>query len=233
MNNNFGSCERPPPSASQVSFFDQKLAYGWNMRELGDLLRTKKVPDIPGARGMGSPPMDRGGICFCIRVCRSSANPPWSVAASHLSPRRRRHNAHDLLWHVAVVLRLAQGRRGPPIDQLLALGVSWGGIFTFRGVVFLLPQIEGAPRGSPCLDLYSSRQLPLAGLPRCGTACRRRTRPSLREWHRCEAHDGGGSIGGESEAISRALRRRACSLGNMTPATPSFATRTSCSRRRC
>ena len=31
-----------------VSFFDPKLPYGWNLRDLGDLLRTKNVPDIPG-----------------------------------------------------------------------------------------------------------------------------------------------------------------------------------------
>ena len=36
-----------------VSFFDPKLAYGWNLRDLGDLLRTKDVPHIPGGPGPG------------------------------------------------------------------------------------------------------------------------------------------------------------------------------------
>lgn len=31
-----------------VSFFDPKLPYGWNLRNLGDLLKTNDVPDVPG-----------------------------------------------------------------------------------------------------------------------------------------------------------------------------------------
>jgi jumonji domain-containing protein 2 len=31
-----------------VSFFDKKLPWGWNLRNLHDLLQTHEVPDIPG-----------------------------------------------------------------------------------------------------------------------------------------------------------------------------------------
>ncbi|GAX79223.1 hypothetical protein CEUSTIGMA_g6663.t1 [Chlamydomonas eustigma] len=31
-----------------VSFFDSNLPYGWNLQKLGDLLKTKDVPDVPG-----------------------------------------------------------------------------------------------------------------------------------------------------------------------------------------
>mmetsp|Transcript_18452 Transcript_18452/g.39647 ORF Transcript_18452/g.39647 Transcript_18452/m.39647 type:complete len:650 (+) Transcript_18452:443-2392(+) len=31
-----------------VSFFDEKLPYGWNLRNLGDLLKTRDVPSVPG-----------------------------------------------------------------------------------------------------------------------------------------------------------------------------------------
>ena len=37
-------------------------------------------------------------------------------------PACRRDHAHDLLWHVAFLLRLAQGGRGPALHQLPALG---------------------------------------------------------------------------------------------------------------
>lgn len=38
-----------------ASFFDAKLSYGWNLRDLGDLLRTKQVPKI-----MGKGPLNHG-----------------------------------------------------------------------------------------------------------------------------------------------------------------------------
>ena len=47
----WGSMMLAPPlygADTPVSFFDPKLPYGWNLRDLGDLLRTKNVPDIPG-----------------------------------------------------------------------------------------------------------------------------------------------------------------------------------------
>lgn len=31
-----------------VSLFDEALPYGWNLRNLGDLLRDRKVPEVPG-----------------------------------------------------------------------------------------------------------------------------------------------------------------------------------------
>ena len=31
-----------------ASFFDAKLPYGWNLRDLGDLLRTHEVPSVMG-----------------------------------------------------------------------------------------------------------------------------------------------------------------------------------------
>uniref|UniRef100_A0A7S0VNE7 JmjC domain-containing protein n=1 Tax=Polytomella parva TaxID=51329 RepID=A0A7S0VNE7_9CHLO len=31
-----------------LSFFDENLSYGWNLRDLGDLLRSRKVPNVPG-----------------------------------------------------------------------------------------------------------------------------------------------------------------------------------------
>lgn len=33
---------------TDVSFFDQKVKFGWNMHDLGDLLKQYKVPNIPG-----------------------------------------------------------------------------------------------------------------------------------------------------------------------------------------
>lgn len=30
------------------SFFDEKISYGWNLRDLGDLLKKYPVPCIPG-----------------------------------------------------------------------------------------------------------------------------------------------------------------------------------------
>ena len=33
-----------------VSFFDPNMTYGWNLQDLGDLLKRKDVPAIPGAK---------------------------------------------------------------------------------------------------------------------------------------------------------------------------------------
>jgi jumonji domain-containing protein 2 len=47
----WGSVTLTPPlygADTPLSFFDPKLPYGWNLRELGDLLKTKDVPHIPG-----------------------------------------------------------------------------------------------------------------------------------------------------------------------------------------
>ena len=34
-----------------ASFFDAELPYGWNLRNLGDLLSSKGVPHVAGERG--------------------------------------------------------------------------------------------------------------------------------------------------------------------------------------
>ena len=34
-----------------ASFFDAKLPYGWNLRDLGDLLKTKGLPGVLGEYG--------------------------------------------------------------------------------------------------------------------------------------------------------------------------------------
>ena len=47
----WGSVTLNPPlygADTPVSFFDSKLTYGWNMSDLGDLLKTADVPDVPG-----------------------------------------------------------------------------------------------------------------------------------------------------------------------------------------
>ena len=50
---------------TDVSFFDKSLPFGWNLHDLGDLLREHDVPDIPGV----TTPMTYFGMW---KVCEAS-----------------------------------------------------------------------------------------------------------------------------------------------------------------
>lgn len=55
-----------------VSFFDEKLPYGWNLRDLGCLLKRPDMPQVPGV----TTPMTYFGMWksfFAWHVVRGSA----------------------------------------------------------------------------------------------------------------------------------------------------------------
>ncbi len=66
----WGSLTLNPPlygADTPMSFFDPALDYGWNMRELGDLLKTKKIPGISG----------RCGECLLLSRVFEGVRTPW------------------------------------------------------------------------------------------------------------------------------------------------------------
>ena len=118
----WGSMMLSPPlygADTPVSFFDPKLPYGWNLRDLGDLLRTKDVPHIPGRLSSFSalhPLAKTLPTCTWRRVTS-----PDCIIEALLLPLRRCHHPHDLFRDVEILLRLAQGGRRPALNQLPSL----------------------------------------------------------------------------------------------------------------
>jgi hypothetical protein len=148
----WSSVTNSPPlygADTPVSLFDARLAWGWNLRNLGCMLQDKRydVPQIPGAPRRGA-----GGCCAAwtddtrsgAAALRSwaGASPPLAppgLPASTLAsltpvPVPRRDHPHELLWHVQGLLWVAQGGRRPLLHQLPALwgaqgaaaGLPWG-----------------------------------------------------------------------------------------------------------
>ena len=64
---------RPPMYGSDTpfSFFDEKLSSGWNLRHLGDLLKTEAVPAVSGVcvGGRRGPAQLDSVMYLCVLSC--------------------------------------------------------------------------------------------------------------------------------------------------------------------
>jgi len=138
-----------------ASFFDTRVPWGWNLRDLGDMLKRPDVRPFTlfslaiacrrrrGGRTARSPPHRPFPLATHVRkpfhiplltflhpLRRPQTPKPSQILLKNPqttgAPHTGRHDAHDLLRHVALLLLLARGGRGPDVHQLPALWRAQG-----------------------------------------------------------------------------------------------------------